>query len=273
MPSAPIAINSVSPASSVASLPSSLGLYVPLHKRSSSVTRTDDSMSTTSSSRPSSRAESRTCFFHVALFIYSLYIDAELGTEHSETGHGHPLVYSRDRLMALAKSSLTMSNEFKVELRERLPEIVMSRKLRKAMEYRAQQQQRGQTQAQAQVQVQTQGQARPPVQAQQSNNAHNTGSNHLELAQQQQSFTGATHTHHHQSLHDHHGNQPGKVQHPSQKQPHIYSHTTTQNHGQAAVPRSSHPRPAGRSWWNAPKPTTNEMSWRRAPGPASISVA
>jgi len=250
MPFAPIAINSVSPASSVASLPSSLGLYVPLHKRSSSVTRTDDSMSTTSSSRPSSRAESH----------------AELGTEHSETGHGHPLVYSRDRLMALAKSSLTMSNEFKGELRERLPEIVMSRKLRKAMEYRAQQQQRGQTQTQAQ------GQARSPVQAQQSDNAHNTGSNHLELAQQQQAFTGATHTHHHQSLHDHHGNQPGKVQQPSQKQPHIYSHTTTQNHGQAAVPRNSHPRPAGRSWWNAPKPTTNEMNWRRAP-PASISVA
>jgi len=252
MPFAPIAINSVSPASSVASLPSSLGLYVPLHKRSSSVTRTDDSMSTTSSSRPSSRAESH----------------AELGTEHSETGHGHPSVYSRDRLMALAKFSLTMSNEFKGELRERLPEIVMSRKLRKAMEYRAQQQQRGQTQTQAQ------GQARSPVQAQQSDNAHNTGSNHLELAQQQQAFTGATHTHHHQSLHDHHGNQPGKVQQPSQKQPHIYSHTTTtQNHGQAAVPRNSHPRPAGRSWWNAPKPTTNEMNWRRAPGPASISVA
>ncbi|KAF8348493.1 hypothetical protein F5887DRAFT_950320 [Amanita rubescens] len=203
MPFAPIAINSVSPASSVASLPSSLGLYVPLHKRSSSVTH------------------------------------AELGTEHSETGHGHPLVYSRD------SSSLTMSSEFKGELRERLPEIVMSRKLRKAMEYRAQQQQRGQTQTQAQ------GQARSPVQAQQSDNAHNTGSNHLELAQQQQAFTGATHTHHHQSLHDHHGNQPGK----------------------AAVPRNSHPRPAGRSWWNAPKPTTNEMNWRRAPGPASISVA
>ena len=204
-------------------------------------------------------------------FIYPLYIDADLGVEHSETGHGHPLVYSRDRLMALAKSPLAlMSKEVKDELRERLPEIVMSRKHRKAMEYRALQQQRGQTQAQAQVQAQ--GQARSPVQAQQAINAHNTGSNHVESAQQQQAFTGTTHTHNHQSLHDHHGNQPGGVQQQSQKRPHIYSHTT-QNHGQAAVPRNSHPRPAGRSWWTAPKHTTDEMTWRRAPGPASISVA
>lgn len=184
----------------------------------------------------------------------------------------NPLVYSRDRLMAFAKSpSATMSKEVKDDLRKRLPEIVMSRKHRKAMEYRALQQQRGQTQTQAQVQAQ--GQTRPPVQAQQANNGNNTGSNQVESPQQQQVFTGPTHAHHHhEPVHDHRANQPGKVQQPLQKKPHIDSHNT-QNHGQAAVPRNSHPRPAGRSWWTAPKHTADEMSWRRAAGPPSISVA
>jgi len=214
-------------------------------------------MSTTSSSRPSSRAESH----------------SELGAEHLETGHGHPLVYSRDRLMAFAKSPLaTMTKEVKDGLRERLPEIVMSRKQRKAADFRALQQQRAQTQVQAQgqprpsvqrqraqMQVQAQGQPRPPVQAQQVNNAQNTKSNHVESAQQHQAFTD---THHHQHHHQ-----------PLHKQPHIYSHTTQDHRQVTAVPRNSPPRPAGRSWWNAPKHTTDEMTWRRAPGPASISVA
>ncbi|KAF8736607.1 hypothetical protein AX14_014262 [Amanita brunnescens Koide BX004] len=239
--STPIAIKSTSSVSSVASSPSS-GLYVPVHKRrSSSVTRTDDSMSIMSSSRPSSRAESH----------------AELGAEHSETGHGHSWVYSRDMLMALAKSPLaTMPKEVKDELRERLPEIVLSRKHRKAMEFRALMQQRAEK-----TQAQTQGQqTRAPVQAQQVNNAH-TGSKNIESVQQQQSHRGAAHYHA--------SHQPARALHHPQKQ--LHTQAPGQIVTQHPVLRNSHPRPVGRAVWSAPKLTTGDMSWRTRP--ASISVA
>ncbi|KIL63402.1 hypothetical protein M378DRAFT_12145 [Amanita muscaria Koide BX008] len=118
---------STSPASSVSS---SSGLYIPVHKRRTS--RTDESFSSSSSSssfsRPSSRAES--------------HIESESGLGyHHDTTH----VYSRDALLALAKSPLaTMAKEVKDGLRETVPEIVMSRKTRKAMEFRARTQQQQQ---------------------------------------------------------------------------------------------------------------------------------
>ena len=174
----------------------------------------------------------------------------ELGAEHLGTGHWHSLVYSRDRLLALAKSSsATMSKEVKDELRERLPEIVMSRKHRKAMEYRASMEQRAQkSQAQAQ--------------AQQVKSTAHTGSKNVESVQQQQSHTGAAHHH-----------QPARPLHQPQRQSHVHGHPQAQGPAAAVqhpMPGKVHPRPAGRAWWTATKPTTTaDMNWRR---PVSISV-
>jgi hypothetical protein len=181
----------------------------------------------------------------------------ELGAEHFEAGHWHSLVYSRDRLMAFAKSALaTMPKEVKDELRERLPEIVMSRKHRKAMEYRASLEQRAQKSlAQAQAQH-----TREPVQAQQVKSTAHTGSKNVESVQQQQSHTDA-------ALH----HQPARALHQPQRQSHIHGHPQTQ--GQTAVvqhPVLGKAHPAGRAWWATTKPTTTDnMNWRR---PASISV-
>jgi len=52
--------------------------------------------------------------------------------------HHHAFVYSREQLLALAKSPFAvMTKEVKDGLRGTVPEVVMSRKHRKAMEYRA----------------------------------------------------------------------------------------------------------------------------------------
>ncbi|KAF8633151.1 hypothetical protein AX17_004652 [Amanita inopinata Kibby_2008] len=142
-----------SPTLSVSSS-SSAGLYVPVHKRrSTSSTRTHDSMSVGSSSRPSSRAESHSDYEHVHEHV-------------TEIGY-HPFVYSRDRLLALAKSPLAhMPNEVKDGLREAVPEIVMSRRHRKAMEYRARPQQQQQQRARSPAQPQVQPQSQAPQQEQ-----------------------------------------------------------------------------------------------------------
>lgn len=253
MSSAPFSVRSTSPA------PPSSGLYVPVHKRSSSVTSTDDSISSMSSSRPSSRAESRTCFSHLSFLLHCILTDllvTELSAEHSEAGHRHSLVYSRDRLMALAKSALaTMPKDVKDELRERLPEVVMSRKHRKAMEYRASLEQRAQKSlAQAQAQH-----TREPMQAQQVKSTAHTGSKNIESVQQQHSHMGA-------ALH----HQPARAPHQSQRQSHIHGHPQAQ--GQTAVvqhPVLGKAHPAGRAWWGTTKPTTDNMGWRRQ---TSISV-
>ncbi|KAF8623823.1 hypothetical protein AX15_006154 [Amanita polypyramis BW_CC] len=226
-------------ASSPASSVSSSGLYIPVHKRrSSSLTRTDDAMSTSSgswsspSSRPSSRAESHNEFDFAEL---------------SETRHAHvdtyPGVYSRDRLLALAKSPLAvMPKEAKDALRERLPEIVMSRKHRKAMEYRALMQQRTQEQQQQQQQQRAQVQRlgapshHPQTQTQQQHNTHQR----YHYAPQKQ------HT------------QVVKTQPQPQPQ-------TPASH---VLPQPS--RPLGHAWWKTAKPAVENMNWRKS---ASISVA
>ncbi|KAM6503221.1 hypothetical protein JOM56_000164 [Amanita muscaria] len=73
---------------------------------------------------------------------FKIDIESESGLgDHHDTTH----VYSREALLALAKSPLaTMAKEVKDGLRETVPEIVMSRKHRKAMEFRARTQQQQQ---------------------------------------------------------------------------------------------------------------------------------
>ena len=159
--------------------------------------------------------------------------------------------------MALSKSSLaTMPKEVKDNLRERLPEVVMSRKHRKAMEYRASMEQRAQkSQAQAQAQH-----TRESVQAQQVKSAAHTGSKNFESVQQQQLYTGVAH------------HQPSRALHQPQGQSHIHGHPQAQEQTavlQHPVSVKTHPRAAGRAWWAATKPTTTDMNWRRS---ASISV-
>ncbi|KAF8882404.1 hypothetical protein BD779DRAFT_1802309 [Infundibulicybe gibba] len=99
------------PALSVASpaSPTSPGLYVPIHKRSSSASP--------SSSRAVSPAR----------------LDRAVPTTPA-----HPFIYSRAQLMAFSNSPLAhMTPETREDLKARFPPLFLSRKQRKAIEYHA----------------------------------------------------------------------------------------------------------------------------------------
>ncbi|PFH47015.1 hypothetical protein AMATHDRAFT_68593 [Amanita thiersii Skay4041] len=124
-----------SPAYSVSSLSSfgsAAGLYVPVHKR-----RQRSGSDSGASSRPSSRAES--------------LADSTTSTSATSSSSSS-LVYSREDLLALAKSPLArMPVEVKEGLREVVPEIVVSRKKRRALEYWAAHHQQQQQQQHGEV--------------------------------------------------------------------------------------------------------------------------
>lgn len=106
-------------------------LYVPVHKRSAS--RGDASSMDSASSRsvtPTSEHELSTGMFS------PLTTRIELGADHPLESHRLP-VYSIQDMLMLSKSPLvTFSSDHHDHLKDTIPEIVLSRKQRKAIEHR-----------------------------------------------------------------------------------------------------------------------------------------
>lgn len=109
-------------------------LYVPVHKRSAS---RGNASSTSSTDSASSRSVTPTSEHESSIgMLFSSIDKTELGADHVPESHRLP-VYSIQDMLMLSKSPLvTFSPDHRDYLRDTIPEIVLSRKQRKAIEHR-----------------------------------------------------------------------------------------------------------------------------------------